>query len=234
MRPPIDPFGACRTPLSLLDRIPVFSRVRRLHVLGLIALVAGCTPSIGDQCVLSTDCSTRGDRLCDTSQPAGYCTQFNCSKNSCPDQAVCVLFNAAVPGCSYDDRSGGYGSRIARSFCVKMCANNGDCRGGYICADPHASPWNGLVYDDDQSKLTCLVPPNDYGVDAGPDAMLYTPGPPAPVCGAVGPDVAPIDAGAAHIADSGATLPPLVGDAGVTDAADAGDASDAADGGDAG
>src|SRR3954471_3131253 len=84
----------------------------------------GCTPSIGDKCVLSTDCSTRGDRLCDTSQPDGYCTQFNCAKNGCPDEAACVLFNSNVPGCGYDDRAGGYGSRVARSFCVAKCSSN--------------------------------------------------------------------------------------------------------------
>src|SRR4051812_38010306 len=77
---------------------------RSLLAAAVIGMLAGCTPSIGDKCVLSTDCSTRGDRLCDTSQPDGYCTQFNCSKNGCPDDSACVLFNANVPGCGYDDR----------------------------------------------------------------------------------------------------------------------------------
>src|SRR3954454_15461945 len=101
-----------------------------------VVVLAACTPEIGDKCVLSTDCSTRGDRLCDTSQPDGYCTQFNCAKNACPDEAACVLFNSNVPGCGYDDRAGGYGSRVARSFCVAKCSSNSDCRGGYICANP--------------------------------------------------------------------------------------------------
>src|SRR3954454_25134750 len=98
-----------------------------------VVVLAACTPEIGDKCVLSTDCSTRGDRLCDTSQPDGYCTQFNCSKNSCPDNAACVLFNAAIQGCNYDDRSGGYVSRVARPFCLASCGTDGDCRSGYIC-----------------------------------------------------------------------------------------------------
>lgn len=214
----------------------VVRRVRKLGsiavALGALSSLAGCTPEIGDKCVLSTDCSTRGDRLCDTSQPDGYCTQFNCSKNSCPDEAACVLFNAAVPGCGYDDRAGGYGSRVARSFCVAKCEGDGDCRGGYVCADPRTPPWGGLIQDDDQNKRTCLVVPAGTGVDAGPDAALFTPGPPAPVCKPVGPDVKPIDASAPQIVDdAGAPPPPLVSDAGATDAGDAGDGGDGGDGG---
>src|SRR4051794_157162 len=60
-----------------------------------------CTPVIGDKCTVSTDCSIRGDRLCDTSQPAGYCTQLNCRAGGCADEASCVLFSSAVPGCNY-------------------------------------------------------------------------------------------------------------------------------------
>ena len=209
--------------------------MRALAVFAAMALaagaLAGCTPSIGDKCVLSTDCSTRGDRLCDTSQPDGYCTEFNCAKNTCPDKAVCVLFNAAVPGCGYDDRSGGYGSRIARSFCIAMCSNNGDCRSGYVCADPHSAPFNGLVQDDDQSKRTCLVAPPGYGVDAGADAAIASYKPPAPVCNSVAPDVPKIDASAARIDDdSGVVTPPLLmPDSSAPDASDAGDAGDGGD-----
>src|SRR4051794_40702327 len=90
-----------RTLLSPLALPPITSpsrssewslgRLRALVALALgsaaFAVLAACTPSIGDKCVLSTDCSTRGDRLCDTAQPDGYCTQFNCAKNSCPDEA---------------------------------------------------------------------------------------------------------------------------------------------------
>jgi len=191
----------------------------------LLGALSGCTPSIGDKCVLSTDCSTRGDRLCDTSQPDGYCTQFNCSKNGCPNDAACVLFNAAVPGCTYDDRAGGYGSRIARSFCVAQCASNNDCRAGYVCADPHLAPWSGLVLDDDQSRLTCLTLPFGSDADAG---AIMSPGAPAPVCSAVGPDVAAIDASAPRIVEAG--TPPLTLEAGV----DAGAPGDAGDGGDGG
>lgn len=205
----------------LLDRFPV-----RLLVAAL--LLGGCTPQVGDNCVLSTDCSTRGDRLCDTSQPGGYCTQFNCSRNSCPDEAACVLFNAAVPGCGYDDRAGQYGSRVARSFCVATCSGDGDCRAGYVCSDPKAAPWNGLIQDDDQSKRTCLVVASDPFADGGAGPLDggadggFSVEPPR-VCGVVGPDVPAIDASAPHVDDGGAVQPPLVPDAGVADAGDGGD-----------
>src|SRR5215467_3309463 len=100
---------------------------QRPFLLFLLLALAGCTPSIGDKCTLSTDCSIRGDRLCDTSQPGGYCTIFNCRGNLCPDEAACVLFNAAVQGCAYSDRAP---SRTGRTFCIAQCQSESDCRDG--------------------------------------------------------------------------------------------------------
>ena len=198
------------------------SRLRWLALVPAALPLLGCTPSIGDKCVLSTDCSTRGDRLCDTSQPDGYCTQFNCSKNTCPDEAACVLFNAGIQGCGYDDRSGGYGSRVARAFCVASCGQDSDCRAGYFCADPRSAPWNGFVQDDVQDKRTCLVIPPDYDPASAARPAISSQVP-APVCSPVGPNVPPIDASAPRIADGGGVTPL---DAGVSDAGDAGDAAD--------
>jgi hypothetical protein len=198
-----------------------------------LGTVTACTPKIGDKCVLSTDCSTQGDRLCDTSQPGGYCTEFNCVANGCPDQAACVLFDAALPGCTYDDRAGAYGSRVARGFCMALCGNDSDCRGGYVCRSSKEAPWNGVILDTDQTKLSCLVPPfAGVDPDGGADAALMSPGAPPPVCSAIGPDVASIDAStpsapSATTPEAGA-LPPLVGpdasvpDAGPTDGGDGG------------
>jgi hypothetical protein len=197
-------------------------------VLGALGALGACTPSIGDKCVLSTDCSTQGDRLCDTSQPDGYCTEFNCAADSCPDHAVCVLFNSNVPGCGFDDRNGAFGSRVARSFCVAQCGNDSDCRGGYVCRSPHEPAWNGIILDANQTYLTCLVPPF-AGPDAGADAAIMSLAPSAaapPVCSAVGPDVGTIDASAPRAPEAG-VLPPLVGP-------DAGPDAGALDGGDGG
>lgn len=210
--------------------------VRGGPLLLLLAAVAACTPEIGDKCLLSTDCSIRGDRLCDTSQPGGYCTQFNCRSNSCPEEASCVLFNSALPGCGFDDRAGPTGSRVGRSFCVARCSSDADCREGYTCADPRTAPWNALILDDDQGARTCLVRPLelDGGVlDGGVDAAAGF-SPSAPVCAPVAPEVPPIDAAPPQIFDGGGVAPPPPFDAGAPDAADAGDAGDAGDASDGG
>ncbi len=177
----------------------------------LVALAAACTPQIGDKCSASTDCSTRGDRLCDTSQPGGYCTVLNCRGGSCADESVCVLFGSAVPGCGYDDRTGTFGSRVARSFCMAQCTANTDCRDGYVCTDPRTYPWNAVILENDQSRRTCLPRPLE-DLDAGPpktDGAL--------VCGPAAPPLAPIEAGAPRISDAGSSAPPLFSDASAGD-----------------
>jgi len=62
-----------------------------LGLVGLTALAA-CGHSIGDSCLLSTDCSANGDRTCDLAQPGGYCTIEGCDDKSCPSEAVCIRF----------------------------------------------------------------------------------------------------------------------------------------------
>jgi hypothetical protein len=192
--------------------------VRLFPLFALASGALGCTPEIGDKCQISTDCSVRGDRLCDISQPGGYCTQLNCAANGCSDDASCVLFNSAIPGCKFDDRGGMSGSRVARSFCMKWCESNGDCRDGYVCADPRGYPWNAVILDDNQAKKSCLATPleGQDGGTAGPAAA-------APVCGPAAPPLTPIDAGAPRIQEAGAPAPPLFPvDAGADAAPDGG------------
>jgi len=135
---------------------------RSLRVLALapalagVFALAGCTPHIGDKCVLSTDCSVQGTLVCDTSQPGGYCTELNCARGSCPSNALCVVFQANVPGCAYDDYQSP--ARTGRSFCMENCSQASDCRAGYVCADPTAAPWMGAILDDNQSQGVCIAP----------------------------------------------------------------------------
>ena len=192
-----------------------------------VVILAACTPEIGDKCILSTDCSVRGDRVCDTSQPNGYCTQ-NCVGDGCPDQAACVLYSTSIPGCGFDDRQGRAGSRVSRSWCSARCFSNSDCRTdeGYVCADPKSYPWNAIILDDVQSQTVCLVYPSE-GLEGGVDAATQS----TNVCQAAGPeDAGLIEAGKAKQPDSGAKdaatdAPSDAGadvDAGITDASDAG------------
>ncbi|HEY1954715.1 MAG TPA: hypothetical protein VGH28_03870 [Polyangiaceae bacterium] len=174
-------------------------------------LLLGCQPSIGDHCFQSTDCSPAGDRLCDTSQPNGYCTIFSCLPNRCPSEAACVATNISVLGCPYDDRHSP--SRTSRQLCLKKCQQDSDCRAdeGYACIVP--ADYGILVMDTDQTERVCL-PATSYQVsDATPDGV-------APVCESAGPDAAPIEAGPGWQGDTDAAA-----DAGADAQDDAGDAA---------
>jgi hypothetical protein len=171
----------------------------RFLVLALAAFAllgaAGCTPQIGDKCVLSTDCSTQGTLVCDPTQPGGYCTEVNCQGNLCPNQAACVLFNATLPGCAYNDKAGPMGARTSESFCMKQCHHDSDCRAGYECIDPRGAPWNGVIQDDDQTQHICIGIPDPPTPDASVD---YD----AAVCQAAGPPVPPLDASITYMPDA--------------------------------
>ncbi len=197
-----------------MDRVTrlLGNRPRLCAALALVLSAAGCTPKIGDKCVLSTDCSQQGTLVCDTSQPAGYCTQLNCTNGSCPNDAVCVEFQSSVPGCMYSDYESP--SRTGRTFCMAHCSDNSDCRQseGYICSDPRNPPWSAAILDNNQNQSVCIVAPGPLSLDEA--------GPGAAVCMSYALDAGP-DTG---IEDGG--------DASATDGSvEAGDA--AADGGDA-
>ncbi len=128
--------------------------IRLAAALSLAALAMGCLPKIGDRCTTSLDCSQTGQKICDGTQPAGYCTVFNCEPDNCPDSAACVAFNNNVdPACaSHDD---GQWPRFERTFCVRPCTpesdnpagpySQSDCRDGYDCVPAEAR--GGIVID---------------------------------------------------------------------------------------
>ncbi|MEX1362809.1 MAG: hypothetical protein AB1Z98_06765 [Nannocystaceae bacterium] len=78
--------------------------VRRVTaVLALFAPLAlgACQALIGDGCERSTDCSIRGERICDLSHRVnsqgvistageGECTIDGCGRGTCPDEAACI------------------------------------------------------------------------------------------------------------------------------------------------
>jgi len=57
-----------------------------------VALLGGCGKEIGDACIVGSDCSPNGDRLCDPSSVGGYCTIQGCDYSTCPEEAACVRF----------------------------------------------------------------------------------------------------------------------------------------------
>lgn len=88
----------------------------------LVALSAGCSPSIGDSCSSSADCSVTGERICDLASPGGYCTVRGCESGTCPDDSVCVEWRFSP-------------DRTAVSYCMATCGGDGDCRGAYDCVN---------------------------------------------------------------------------------------------------
>jgi len=145
-----------------------FLRLAQLGV-GLVtaALALGCTPKIGDDCTVSTNCSTTGDRLCDITQPGGYCTKFNCEPGGCPEDSVCVNFGttlSAYPraGCEPSQANSPY----KRSFCMANCSSGGDCRDGYACIKP-VEFGAVLAEHDNSDQKVCAVARTTGAPDAG-------------------------------------------------------------------
>jgi len=157
--------------------------MRSLIVLALLAV--GCGKEIGDSCVVSSDCSPNGDRLCDTSSRGGYCTIQGCDFDTCPDEAACVRFftgnfsnkvcnptaSHENSGCSLDELCSLVGQCVPRSseirFCMKTCGDDGDCRDGYECrtlelmkahgGEPVLAP--GAIVDETSPKFCASAPP---------------------------------------------------------------------------
>jgi hypothetical protein len=115
---------------------------------------AACGDEIGDECSISSDCSSSGDRICDTSSPGGYCTVLGCDHDTCPSEATCVRFFAGAVSnlacdpatedletddCTADELCtlrGACAPRTAESrFCMLTCGSDADCREGYECRD---------------------------------------------------------------------------------------------------
>ena len=147
----------------------------------LAAWMTGCTPVIGDSCALSTDCAIDGTRVCDTSQPGGFCTVLNCTGNElgsfCPDNALCISFFPNVPGCPDSVRSPG---RMSTAECENTCNSDSDCRASYYCRSPTGPPWNAQILDPWQTAKICLpylgfvdggTSPVSYGYVGSPDAI---------------------------------------------------------------
>ena len=138
-----------------------------LFLFSLLGLCA-CKPQIGDSCRTSLDCSSTATRLCDRTQPQGYCTIPSCEQGSCPAGSVCVLFRSTEP-------------RLSASYCMYGCDNATDCRPdqGYWCLGENdfgiAGQMEALVLDGSKNRFCAqyalpLVPLPDAGLlqhDAG-------------------------------------------------------------------
>lgn len=137
---------------------------RRGSIVAVVAALLGviaCQPLIGDPCQTTADCTDGTDRICDATQPGGYCTVFNCEPDTCPEEAACVAFRAApaaVPECNDTQET----ARLQRSFCMKICHKPSDCRLGYVCMDLNGAarednPWAAEVIES-YGATVCVLP----------------------------------------------------------------------------
>jgi hypothetical protein len=126
--------------------------------------LVGCAPAIGDACETPLDCSSQGSRLCDRTQPAGYCTVQGCEQGTCPEDSVCVEFRPCD-------------ERLAVTYCMLKCSDSSDCRDdeGYRCTSA-AKFGEGMkdakILGSTRQKFCSIPPlagtsPADAGADAG-------------------------------------------------------------------
>lgn len=136
----------------------------KLSFVGLLAcalLGPACAPKIGDSCKTGTDCSVRGDRICDRAQPGGYCTIANCKPGDCGDDAVCVRFRPDEP-------------RLSVTYCMAKCGSTKDCdRGAYVCRSAKQVNAEGTGATDDAGEADMGEgdEPADATADSGTSSM---------------------------------------------------------------
>ena len=204
------------------SRLPVLLQEPALLLAVFLAAFAfGCTPKIGDSCTVSTNCSASGDRLCDITEPGGYCTIFNCEPNSCPEDSACINFGtqlSSLPMCSPSQGNSPY----QRSFCMATCGNDGDCRGGYKCVNmtgdaAHPNNVGAVLADYTGNGMVCVANPDGLPPDTTASTGVCT----------GDPDAGTVSAGEAGASGGGASG----ADSGVSGAAGAAGSNDAGAGG---
>ena len=125
----------------------------------------GCHKKIGDSCGYDFDCSPNMNRNCDRSQPGGYCLILSCTSDQCPDEAVCVEFTTPCPngpsleldgGLEYEEACDQMATNRGRSYCLRYCKKDSDCRADYICDDPEN--LDAMIVDSKHSDRGVCVP----------------------------------------------------------------------------
>lgn len=149
-------------------------RIRPFVAAALLALVSACQAKIGDDCERSTDCSLRGERICDLSNRVngvgarsdngrGECTIEGCGRGTCPDEAACVrvygsdfLSTSCEPtrediaiACDPDEETCPADCIQASSGGLLTCPPRNDCQPNEVCLP------EGLCADEITSRTSC-------------------------------------------------------------------------------
>jgi hypothetical protein len=143
-------------------RAVTFSWRSALFVLcALLSVSAGCGRGIGDACETSLRCSAGGTRLCDMTQPGGYCTLSACQPGNCPSDSVCVTFWQNTSEAGGATTSPGDRNRLSTNYCMRKCDERSDCRDdeGYDCLKPEQFGVDGeaLVEGGASEQRFCAV-----------------------------------------------------------------------------
>lgn len=121
-------------------------------LMALLQLVAsGCGKQIGDECQTATDCNPNGGRICDLSQPGGYCTVLGCDETTCPSEATCIRYFPAP-------------------FLTKPCNPYCEDRHGLATPADGGAPVDGGV-------VTPPICPAKFPADAGAGSAVCPNGP---------------------------------------------------------
>lgn len=151
------------------------ARRRLLFVVALIAQVVAlgaCQRRIGSPCRVSTDCSFRGERICDLSylvdsngnpdpNGKGECTIEGCTPGSCPKEGACIqVFNteflsvACDPDCE-DRRPVAEGEKLADDDPRAKCRALDDPTIYNRCTDQELCLPEGLCADLLSTRISC-------------------------------------------------------------------------------
>ncbi|HVZ71235.1 MAG TPA: hypothetical protein VHJ20_02575 [Polyangia bacterium] len=122
-----------------------------LAVAALASLAGACGHEVGDNCKTAADCDPNGTRVCDLSQPGGYCTMVGCDETTCPENSVCIryfpeallLSEQADGGGRCDPKCDGVRSSTADGGCPNAGADAGadggtpiiECGADSVCLD---------------------------------------------------------------------------------------------------
>jgi hypothetical protein len=124
---------------------------------------AACGSQIGDSCQTATDCDPNGTRICDLSQPGGYCTVLGCDETTCPSEAACIRTYPAQ-----------FLSTSCNPFCEdRQCQSAADGGAGM---DGRLPPCEPICPQDSQLASTDEACPNGPTNDCTADELCLDEG----------------------------------------------------------
>jgi hypothetical protein len=137
----------------------------RSIVLALLALLglAACQAKIGAECLRSTDCSIRGERICDLSHRVndqgvvaasgkGECTIEGCGRDSCPKEAACIkVYGSDFLSVACDPER-----EDVATVCDLERLGEAGCEARGCVPSIEAGTWTCPPRDDCEARQVCL------------------------------------------------------------------------------